>query len=95
MSPKVISLLLLLLPAALQAQTKISGKITDAKKQPLPGVNIYIKGTYDGASTAADGSYSFTTSAKGEQLLSASLMGYKTFEQAVNLRAQCCPSTSV
>ncbi|UYQ93265.1 TonB-dependent receptor [Chitinophaga horti] len=85
MSPKLLSLLFLLVPAVLQAQTKISGKITDGKKQPLPGVNIYIKGTYDGASSAADGSYSFTTSAKGDQLLSATIVGYKPFEQTVNL----------
>lgn len=86
MSPKSLYLLcLMVLPILAQAQTKISGKVTDAKKQPLPGVNIYIKGTYDGTTTTADGSYSFSSTAKGEQLLSASLMGYKTLEQTVNL----------
>lgn len=75
------------LPVLLMAQQKITGKITDAKKHALPGVNVYIKGTYDGASTGADGSFSFTTAAKGEQVLVTSLLGYKGTEQKVNLDA--------
>lgn len=86
MYPRIYLLFLfVVVPILLQAQTNISGKITDAKKQPLPGVNIYIKGTYDGASTKADGTYSFSSTAKGEQLLLASLMGYKTAEIKLNL----------
>lgn len=30
------------------AQTIIQGKISDEKNTPLPGVNIFIEGTYDG-----------------------------------------------
>ena len=37
------------------AQTKISGKITDQKKQSVPGVNIRIDDSYDGASSDANG----------------------------------------
>ncbi|KAA2245625.1 TonB-dependent receptor plug domain-containing protein [Chitinophaga agrisoli] len=73
------------IPAFLLAQQKLTGKITDAKKHPLPGVNIYIKGTYDGATTAADGSFSFTTTATGAQVISASLIGYKTLEQPTTI----------
>ncbi len=73
------------IPALLLAQQKVTGKITDAKKRPLPGVNIYIKGTYDGATTAADGSFSFTTTATGAQVISASLIGYKTLEQPTTI----------
>jgi hypothetical protein len=69
----------------LLAQQKITGKVTDAKKHPLPGVNVYIKGSYDGATAAADGSFSFTTTAAGAQVVVASLMGYQTLEQPVNI----------
>lgn len=75
----------LLLPACLMAQQKISGKITDVKKRPLAGVNIAIKDTYDGGTSAADGSFSFTTDLKGDQIISASLNGYRPFEQKINL----------
>lgn len=66
------------------AQSKISGKVTDSKKHPLAGVNIAIKGSYDGATTAADGSFSFTTAAAGNQVLSAALTGYQLIELKVN-----------
>ena len=78
-------LLCLFIPGILSAQHKIAGKITDAKKRPLPGVNIYIKGTYDGATAGADGSFSFTTTANGAQVLVASLMGFQTLEQPVTV----------
>ncbi|MVT43659.1 TonB-dependent receptor plug domain-containing protein [Chitinophaga oryziterrae] len=76
---------LILLPVCLMAQQKITGKITDSKKRPLPGVNIAIKDTYDGASSAADGTFSFTTDLKGEQIISVTLNGYRPFEQKINL----------
>jgi vitamin B12 transporter len=74
-------------PLCLFGQHKISGKVTDAKKRPLPGVNIYIKGSYDGTSSAADGSFAFTTTTPEDQLLVASLMGYVTLEQKINVNS--------
>src|SRR5690242_10113670 len=79
--------LLVFAPLFSLAQNKISGKVTDSKKHPLPGVNIALKGAYDGATTAADGSFSFTTTATGDQLLSASLTGYQTLELKINTTA--------
>ncbi|CAL1520602.1 TonB-dependent receptor [Chitinophaga sp. MM2321] len=76
--------LLLFSPAILLAQGRISGKVTDNKKHALPGVNVFIKGTYDGATTAADGSFSFTTKATGDQLLAATLTGYQSLELKIN-----------
>ncbi|NSL89939.1 TonB-dependent receptor [Chitinophaga sp. Mgbs1] len=66
------------------AQGKISGKVTDSKKHPLPGVNVFIKGSYDGATTAADGSFSFTATASGDQILAATLTGYQPLELKIN-----------
>jgi len=67
------------------AQTKISGKITDENKNPLPGANIYIKDSYDGVSSEANGSFSFSTDVEGEAVLIASFVGYLTFTQKINL----------
>lgn len=69
----------------LRAQTKVSGKVTDKKNHPLQGVNISIKNSYDGATSAADGTFSFTTDAIGEQSIIFSLNTYQTQEQKVNL----------
>ena len=54
-----LSLFLLMLSPVF-GQTKISGKVTDQKKQPLPGVNIFIKDTYDGTTSDANGNFSFS-----------------------------------
>ena len=75
----------LTISSALFPQTKISGKITDENNQPLPGANVYIKDSYDGVSSEADGSFSFTTDEEGEKILVVSFVGYQTYTQNVNL----------
>lgn len=78
------SLILLSLPGV-YAQTKVSGKINDQKKQALPGVNVYIKDSYDGASTDANGNYSFTANDTGEVTLIASFIGFDQIEKKIRL----------
>ena len=77
--------LILLINVSSKAQTHISGKILDNKNNPLPGISISLKNTYDGTTTDSLGSYSFITTEKGEQTLEASATGYKPFEQKINL----------
>lgn len=78
-------LLILLGFGAATAQTKISGRITDQKKQPVPGVNILVKDSYDGATTDANGNYSFTATDTGEVILSASMIGFEPIEKKIRL----------
>jgi hypothetical protein len=66
-------------------QTKISGKITDSKKNPLQGISIAIINSYDGATSNSSGNFSFTTTEKGEQILKATSTGYKPFEEKINI----------
>lgn len=70
------------------AQTILSGKVLDEKNQPLPGVNVFLKGTFDGASTDQNGSYQFETTESGTQILVFSMMGFKSQELAVELAAK-------
>ena len=76
---------ILVFTAAGQGQTKLSGKITDEDKQPLPGANVYLKDTYDGISSETDGTFSFTTDETGEGILVVSFVGYKQHSQNVTL----------
>ena len=69
----------------LKAQTLIDGSITDAKGKAIPGANIFIKETYDGTTSDADGKFSFTTNEKGEQVLAVSFIGFEKWEQRINL----------
>ena len=76
----LLLIIVTLLSYQLSAQTVVSGKVTDSKGNPIEGANIFIDGTYDGASTAADGLFSFTTSEEGTQLLKVTFLSYEPYE---------------
>ncbi|WP_228235614.1 TonB-dependent receptor [Allomuricauda sp. M10] len=61
----------------LSAQTIVSGTVTDNKKIPIEGANVYLEGTYDGASTDKDGKFSFETEETGTQTLVISMLSYE------------------
>jgi outer membrane cobalamin receptor len=66
----------------LLAQTTITGVVTDTKNNPIEGANIYLEGTYDGASSDVNGKFSFETSETGTQNLVVSMISYDTYMQA-------------
>ncbi len=68
------------------AQTIISGQVIEKSGAPIIGANIFIEGSYDGASTDIDGQFQFESTLKGEQVLSVSYLGYatKTFSQDIS-----------
>lgn len=70
------------------AQVTISGRVTDTRQNPLAGANVYLKGTFDGATSAGDGTFSFTTTKTGAQTLLVSLMNYQTDSQRIALNGQ-------
>ena len=76
---------LLSIQSALFAQTRVKGKVLDAGRHPLAGVNVFIKGSYDGVSSGADGSFSFEASDSGKAVLTASMITYEKYEKEVLL----------
>jgi outer membrane cobalamin receptor len=72
-------LCLLLVSAQLIAQQHISGKVTDRQGLPITGANVYLVGTYDGATTDAEGKFSFSTSETGEQTLYISFLSFEDY----------------
>ena len=63
-----------------QQQIKVSGTITDeANNQPLPGVNIQVKGTVNGAISDANGNYVLTVNDPQATLI-FSFIGYVSKE---------------
>jgi len=72
--------LLFLLPVFLigSAPGSISGTVTDgSSNEPLPGVNVLVKGTYYGASADAEGNYKITDIKPGNYDMEVSMIGYK------------------
>ena len=77
-------MIFLLLPLAGFTQvTKIMGTIRDsASGEPLPFVNIIIKGTTDGTLTDFEGRYALEVNTQGDSIR-YSLMGYKTVTRPI------------
>ncbi|PWG81835.1 SusC/RagA family TonB-linked outer membrane protein [Pararcticibacter amylolyticus] len=78
-------LMCLLIPWLASAQIKVTGQVTDAGNQALPGVSIAEKGTNKRVSTDANGNYTITVSGQNA-VLRASYIGFATIEIAVNGR---------
>lgn len=77
--------MILLISFSSRAQTKISGKISDTRGKALAGVSITLKNTYDGSTSDSLGNFTFITTEKGKQVLEASIIGYKPFEEEISL----------
>lgn len=75
----------------LQAQPemiKISGKVTDSRGEPLPGVTIMLKGTDFGVATDVDGKYELPVQKNLAGTLVFSFVGMKTQEVVINGRTE-------
>ncbi|MBX2828827.1 MAG: TonB-dependent receptor [Flavobacteriaceae bacterium] len=80
-----IFLLMALIPFVTFAQTEVSGTVLQKNGTPILGANVYLDGTYDGASTDANGKFSFTTEETGVQTLVISYVTYETFMMAADV----------
>ncbi|MFC0608579.1 SusC/RagA family TonB-linked outer membrane protein [Rufibacter quisquiliarum] len=101
----VFSWLCLLSPQLICAQSAgkvISGRVTDEKKEPLPGVSISIKGTTLGTLTDIDGKFTLSVPENGGTLV-FSYLGFEPREipvgdqttLLVNLQPQASELTEV
>jgi len=68
----------------LPQQQVVTGTITDTETgQPMPGVNVLVKGTNVGALTDINGKYSVAVSDRQNAILVISFIGYETTEVIV------------
>ena len=65
-----------------QQAKKVTGTVTDAKGEPLLGVNVVVKGTTNGTITDLDGKYSLEV--EPNSLLVVSYIGYVTQQVSVS-----------
>ncbi len=76
-----ISILVFIFSVSANAQNgSISGIVIDSSKNPIPDVNVKIKGSYIGTATDIDGKYSLMNVPGGEYTVEVSSIGYKTVE---------------
>ncbi|HKK63114.1 MAG TPA: SusC/RagA family TonB-linked outer membrane protein, partial [Bacteroidales bacterium] len=79
----VTCLLFAFISTTVLGQVKISGTVTDAHGETLPGVNVFVKDLNQGGITNLDGKFSFSIPEDAEVLV-FSFMGYKTQEVPIN-----------
>ncbi|MBW7886781.1 MAG: TonB-dependent receptor [Bacteroidetes bacterium] len=70
--------------ASAQLKPDLKGTITDSETgEPLPGANVFLKGTGFGASSDIEGRYFLSNVTEGAYVLRISYLGYKTQEMNV------------
>lgn len=87
MKTRLLFFTFLLLCSVSFAQVKISGKVI-YKSKGVRDVNVSLKDTYDGATTDADGNFSFETSEKGSKILLFTHPKYIDVEKAISVENQ-------
>ncbi|MDO5607542.1 MAG: TonB-dependent receptor [Capnocytophaga sp.] len=89
MAKQILCILLTFVSAAfaqpLQAQTTVSGTVTDDQGVPLPGVSVLIKSTTQGVATDFDGKYSIE--AQNGNILVFSSIGFTSQEIKVDSKS--------
>ncbi|MEO5569529.1 MAG: TonB-dependent receptor [Bacteroidia bacterium] len=87
MKKKIYIFLCSLLPVFAFAQSAVKVKVTDAQNNAaLPGANVVVKGTTNGASANADGM--LTIQAKPNDSLEVHMIGYETLTVAINNKTE-------
>ena len=81
-----ISLLFWILPYIVLSQNSIKGQVLSGNT-PVEGANVYILGSYDGATTDHDGTFNFETTSHGIQTLRVSFLGKLTEDITADIKA--------
>ncbi|WP_109832109.1 TonB-dependent receptor [Reichenbachiella versicolor] len=82
---KGLAFILLILNLATQASAITISGIVTSSGEALPGVNVYIQDSYDGATSNMDGLFSFETSESGSHTLIVSMIGYQPIQQEITI----------
>ncbi|UOU99324.1 carboxypeptidase-like regulatory domain-containing protein [Chryseobacterium daecheongense] len=84
---RFLLLIIFLTFARSYSQVKITGKVS-YKNKGVGEVNVTLKDTYDGATTDANGNFSFETSEKGNHFLTFTHPNYIDVEKPISIEKQ-------
>ncbi|GAB3541026.1 TonB-dependent receptor [Spirosoma fluminis] len=90
MKPHYVLFILVLITSPLLAQVALVGRVLDQKGHALPGANVFLRGTYDGANTDSTGAFRFSTARQDTATLMVSYIGYEPFAKKI-IVAQSSP----
>ena len=78
---------LLATASTLAQKNSVSGTILDEKKQPLPGVSVYLQGTVRGVQSDRTGTYILKDIPAGTYQMVVSQVGFQSYTQEIDLAA--------
>ena len=81
-SKQLMLILSIMMSSFAYAQSRVSGTVTDQQNQPLPGVNVLVKGSTQGTTTDASGKYQVEV-LTSDAILTFSFIGFTSQEKAV------------
>lgn len=84
----LLAFCLIFLAKNILAQTILQGVVKDQKSETIPGVNIYLKGTYSGTTSEADGIFELQVEESGQYIIVFQAMGFNTLEIPVFLNGE-------
>lgn len=70
-----------------QETKSVMGTVLDADKQPIPGVNVFVKGTQVGTVTDLDGEFALSSLSQGS-IIAFSFIGFETQEVIVGNQSE-------
>jgi len=79
----ILKIMMLLCVGLTYAQTTVTGKVTDATGQPLPGANIIVVGTTTGTISDFDGNYTLNAPQNPPFSIQVSSVGFDTVTKEV------------
>lgn len=82
----ILSIAILFISTFIYSQHSITGKVTDSSGNAIYGANVYLDGTYDGASTNEQGEFTFLSSEKGMQTLIVSFLSFEEFSVTADVK---------
>jgi hypothetical protein len=85
MNRLLLGILTTLTALTVNAQIKISGTVKDTKGRIIVGASVVVKDSYDGGISDSLGNFSFKTFEKGNQIIVAKYVDYKTVETPVTI----------
>jgi outer membrane cobalamin receptor len=81
----ILFLVLLNISFPLFAQHTIKGTVQNVAGEPIPGANIYMEESFEGATAGVDGDFEISSSLQGNQIVIASCIGYEMQKLSINV----------
>ncbi len=80
-----MSAVMLIISFSAYTQYKLSGKVSDANGEELPGAYVWLEGTRNATAADLNGNFAIGRISEGDYVLKASFVGYETYSEPIEV----------